>query len=135
MSATQVKPVRSRIVIQMAPINRPVETAGAVGGHGTAAADAHRSYERMITSPSSFWMAVREPFMRYDLTREDVRQVVRRGLERTSGSYRLLAELFNLPSADYERFLTFLQEYDCDVNVLPFSSMQRNDRPAIEGAV
>jgi 2-phospho-L-lactate transferase/gluconeogenesis factor (CofD/UPF0052 family) len=96
---------------------------------------ANISYERMITSPTSFWMAVREPFMRHDLTRDDVREVVRRGLARTSGSYRLLAELFNLAPTDYERFLTFLQEYECDVCVFPFSSIQRNDRTAIGGVV
>lgn len=89
------------------------------------------SYERMITSPTSFWIAVRDPFLRHDLTREDVRAVVRRGLARTSGSYQLLAELFNLPATDYERFLTFLQEHECDVCVLPFSSNQRVDPSAI----
>ena len=90
----------------------------------------------MINGPTSFWMAVREPFMRHDLTREDVREVVRRGLEHTSGSYRLLAELFNLAPTDYERFLTFLQEYECDVRILPsFSSIQRNDPTAIGGVV
>jgi hypothetical protein len=98
-----------------------------------AAADA--SYARMITGPMSFWTAVHAPFMRHDLTRADVREVVRRGLERTGGSYRLLAELFNLIPTEYERFLTFLQEYDCDVCVLPFSFVQRNDRTAIAGVV
>jgi 2-phospho-L-lactate transferase/gluconeogenesis factor (CofD/UPF0052 family) len=112
-----------------------VAGTGAVAGPLTTKAAAHTSYERMITSPTSFWMAVREPFMRHDLTREDVREVVRRGLERTSGSYRLLAELFNLAPTDYERFLTFLQEYDCEVCVLPFSSIQRNDPTAIERVV
>jgi hypothetical protein len=86
-----------------------------------AAADA--SYARMITGPTSFWTAVHAPFIRHDLTRADVREVVRRGLERTGGSYRLLAELFNLIPTDYERFLTFLHEYDCDVCSLPFSSI------------
>jgi hypothetical protein len=97
-------------------------------------ASADTSYARMITGPMSFWTAVHAPFMRHDLTRADVRQVVRRGLERTGGSYRLLAELFNLIPTDYERFLTFLHEYDCDVCVLPFSAVQRDDRMAI-GAV
>jgi hypothetical protein len=108
---------------------------GSTSRHHATAAPADISYERMITGPASFWLAVREPFMRHDLTREDVREVVRRGLERTSGSYRLLAELFNLAPTDYERFLTFLQEYDCDVCVLPFSSVQRNESTAIGGVV
>lgn len=109
--------------------------SGAMARQRTTVAAANSPYERMITSPTSFWMAVREPFMRHDMTREDVREVVRRGLERTSGSYRLLAELFNLAPTDYERFLTFLQEYDCDVCGLPFSSIQRNDRTAVGGVL
>ena len=64
---------------------------------------------------ASFWLAVRDPFIRHDLTREDVREVMRRGLVRTGGSYRLLAELFNLAPADYDGFLTFLWKYDCHV--------------------
>jgi hypothetical protein len=96
-------------------------------------ATAHGAYERMITSPTSFWVAVREPFLQHDLTRNDVREVIRRGLERTSGSYRLLAELFNLAPADYEGFLTFLQEYECDVCILPLSSVQRHQQTAIGG--
>lgn len=103
----------------------------AVGRKREAAADA--SYSRMITSPMSFWTAVHAPFIRHDLTRADVRAVVRRGLERTGGSYRLLAELFNLVPADYERFLTFLHEYDCDVYSLPCSSSQLHVPAAIDG--
>jgi hypothetical protein len=115
----------------------PVLAGGAQGEAVTrrrvpqAAADA--SYARMITGPMSFWTAVHAPFIRHDLTRADVRAVVRRGLERTGGSYRLLAELFNLIPADYERFLTFLHEYDCDVYSLPLSSSQRHVPAAIDG--
>jgi hypothetical protein len=109
---------------------RGVVYDGVMARRLTTEADASTPYERMITSATSFWMAVREPFMRHDLTRQDVRDVIRRGLERTNGSYRLLAELFNLAPTEYERFLTFLQEYDCDVCILPFSSMRRNDRTA-----
>lgn len=76
---------------------------------------ASAAYERMLTTHTSFWLAVRDPFLRHDLTRDDVRDVVRRGLARTDGSYRLAAELFNLAPTDYERFLTFLWKYGCDV--------------------
>jgi hypothetical protein len=79
------------------------------------ATSASSVYERMVIARTSFWAAVYQPFMMHDLTRADVQAVVRRGLERTSGSYLLLSELFNLPRTDYERFLTFLHEYDCDV--------------------
>src|SRR6185503_10751816 len=58
---------------------RGVVYSGAMARQGATEAAANTPYEQMITSPTSFWMAVREPFMRHDLTREDVREVVRRG--------------------------------------------------------
>ncbi|MGE5358481.1 MAG: hypothetical protein ACM3NQ_05635 [Bacteroidales bacterium] len=63
----------------------------------------------------SFWTAVYEPFMQRDLTREDVRGVVRLGLEQADGSYRLLVELFHMPATDYKRFLNFLRAYECQM--------------------
>ena len=88
---------------------------GTIARPATAEAVASVCYERMIAGGLSFWEAAYEPFMRRDLTREIVRAVVRRGLARTNGNYRLLSQLFSLPSSDYERFLAFLHEYDCDV--------------------
>ena len=114
----------ARAILRLAHRGRPRVGLRAVPGivhneakayQATAERGASLCYERMITSGTSFWAAVHEPFIRRDLTRDAVRAVVRRGLERTTGSYRLLAQLFNLPPSDYERFLTFLQKYDCDV--------------------
>ena len=50
--------------------------------------------------------------------------MVRAGLERTQGSYRLLVELFNMPPSDYKRFLSFLRKHDCQVPFQPFRSMR-----------
>ena len=35
----------------------------------------------------------------------------------TNGNYRLLVQLFNMPTEDYKRFLSFLRKHDCH---LPF---------------
>ena len=51
--------------------------------------------------------------MSRDLTREDLRAIIARGLEQTKGSYKLLIMLFNLPPGDYKRLLNFLRKYDC----------------------
>jgi transcriptional regulator with GAF, ATPase, and Fis domain len=69
-------------------------------------------FERMVKSGESFWSVVYEPFMLRDLTREDVRSLIRRGLEQTRGNYRLMAQLFNMPQADYKRFVSFLRRHD-----------------------
>ena len=69
-------------------------------------------FERLING-ASFWSEVCEPFMARDLTRRDVRQLVRMGLEQTRGSYKQLVELFNMPPQDYRRFLNFLRKFQC----------------------
>ncbi len=86
----------------------------------TPEALAEACYQRLVRGRESFWPVVYEPFMLRDLTRETVRGVVRRGLEQTKGSYRLVAELFNLPPQDYKRFLNFLQKYDCQMRFQKF---------------
>ncbi len=72
-------------------------------------------FERMVGHGEPFWAAVRAPFMARDLTRHDVREVVRLGLERTQGSYRGVVQLFNMPERDYKRFLNFLRTFGCEV--------------------
>ena len=73
--------------------------------------------DRILTQKESFWTTVYPSFMSRDVTRDDVRFVVRCGLERTHGSYRVLLELFNMNADDYKRFLGFLKQHDCH---LPF---------------
>ena len=50
-------------------------------------------FDRMFTDGASFWSEVYEPFMARDLTRHEVREVVRLGLEHTRGNYKMLVQL------------------------------------------
>jgi DNA-binding NtrC family response regulator len=72
-------------------------------------------FDRMFKERASFWAEVYEPFMTRDLTRNDVREVVRLGLEHTRGNYKLLVACFNMPPEDYKKFLNFLRKYQCHV--------------------
>jgi two-component system response regulator AtoC len=72
---------------------------------------------RMAKGGESFWSVVYPTFMARDLTRNDLRKIVQLGLENTNGNYRLLVQLFNMPTEDYKRFLSFLRKHDCH---LPF---------------
>ena len=74
-------------------------------------------YDRMMRSGDSFWTVVRDPFMQRDLTRDDLRVIVSRGLKETRGSYKGLLAVFNLEASDYKRLLNFLRKFDCH---LPF---------------
>jgi transcriptional regulator with GAF, ATPase, and Fis domain len=73
--------------------------------------------ERMLKKGESFWSVVYPVFMSRDLTRADLRKIVKLGLESTNGNYRLLTQLFNMADDDYKRFLNFLRKHDCH---LPF---------------
>lgn len=80
-------------------------------------------FERMFTNGASFWSEVYEPFMARDLTRNDVRDVVRLGLEHTRGNYKMLVQCFNMPPEDYKKFLNFLRKYQCHVPFQRFRMM------------
>lgn len=87
---------------------------------------------RMVDDGESFWAVVHVPFMSRDLSREQLRAVVRGGLERTSGNYRLMVELFNMPATDYKRFLSFLRKHDCQVPFHSYRALRsRPDTPDV----
>jgi transcriptional regulator with GAF, ATPase, and Fis domain len=72
-------------------------------------------WSRMLDDGESFWSAVYAPFISRDLTRTHLKAVVTRGLERTSGNYRLVVDLFNMQGNDYKRFLGCLRKHGCHV--------------------
>ena len=79
-----------------------------------------RLYDRLVRQGESFWTAVYEPFMLRDLTRDDLRALVTKGLHETHGSYMNLLRLFNLDRGDYKRFLNVLHKHGCHLRVAPF---------------
>ena len=100
----------------------PVQTpAPVVGGLSSAESIASRLLVQMLDEGESFWTAVYPLFVARDLTRDDLRAVVRAGLELTQGSYRDLVHRFNMPADDYKRFLGFLRKHDCH---LPFQGFR-----------
>jgi two-component system response regulator AtoC len=72
-------------------------------------------YERLIERKEPFWTTVYPLFMDRDITRDHVREIVRRGLDEARGNYRIVARLFNMEPRDYKRFLNFLRKHDCKV--------------------
>ena len=97
-----------------------VASATPVAVPGVAAAAAPQVdalVAQMLEHGESFWTVVYPLFIGRDLTRAELQSIIQRGLEATNGNYRLLVQLFNMPSADYKRFLGFLRKHDCH---LPF---------------
>jgi transcriptional regulator with GAF, ATPase, and Fis domain len=70
-------------------------------------------FERLVAGTATFWADVHQQFLKRDITRNDLREVVRRGLSATHGNYRGLLPLFGLPDDDYKRLLNFLRAHEC----------------------
>ena len=72
-------------------------------------------YTRLLTDRESFWSAVYPLYMQREITRTNVRDLVRKGLTEARGNYKIVARLFNMDQGDYKRFLNFLRKHDCQV--------------------
>jgi DNA-binding NtrC family response regulator len=96
----------------------PSTTAAAV------VAKSQQLYDRIVSNGGSFWSVAYEPFMARDLTRQDVRELIRLGLEHTRGNYKLLVTTFNMRHEEYKKFLNFLRKYQCHVPFQGFRMAQ-----------
>ena len=74
-------------------------------------------YKRLVEDRESFWTAVYPLYMQREITRSNVRDLVGKGLQEARGNYKIVAQLFNLESRDYKKFLNFLRKHECQ---LPF---------------
>ncbi|HEY7290951.1 MAG TPA: sigma 54-interacting transcriptional regulator [Vicinamibacterales bacterium] len=117
--------VRHRSTRDVVPDDLPRElltalAQEAVSSSPVAALESARAdamWRRMVVDGESFWTAVYPAFIDRDITKADLRQLIRSGLQQTQGSYRRLVELFRMDARDYKRFLAFLYQHDCH---LPF---------------
>ena len=79
-------------------------------------------YKKLVEERESFWSAVYPLYMQREITRSNVRDLVRKGLEQSRGNYKIVARLFNLEPTDYKRFLNFLRKHECQ---LPFKEYRQ----------
>jgi hypothetical protein len=70
-------------------------------------------YQKLVERQYSFWGDVHPLFLNRDITRHDLRELVRRGLRVAGGSYQELCGLFAIPAADHKRFMRLLSKYQC----------------------
>ena len=79
-------------------------------------------YKKLRDDRESFWTAVYPLYMARDITRQNVRDVIRKGLEEAKGNYKIVCRLFNMEAGDYKKFLNFLRKHDCQ---LPFKEYRQ----------
>jgi DNA-binding NtrC family response regulator len=77
-------------------------------------------YHALVQGGYSFWDHIHPLFLNRDITRHDLRELVRRGLSVSRGNYRAVLALFGMPSADYKRFMNFLSTHDCRADYREF---------------
>jgi transcriptional regulator with PAS, ATPase and Fis domain len=107
-------------VIRLDDLSPEIRVPGQAGGRPrrerrkTVADDLFR---KLIDERESFWTTVYPMYMNREITRNNVRDLVHKGLEEARGNYKIVLRLFNMEPRDYKRFLNFLRKHDCQ---LPF---------------
>jgi transcriptional regulator with PAS, ATPase and Fis domain len=95
---------------------------------------ADQLFDGLVQKQYSFWDHIYPLFLRRDLTRHDLRELLSRGLTATKGNYRALLSLFGMPASDYHRFHNFLTTHDCKLDFRTFrtgSLVTASRRPAL----
>ena len=77
-------------------------------------------FKRLVTDGESFWSVVYPLFMQREITKQSVRELVKKGLEDSRGNYKIVLRLFNMPPEDYKKFLNFLRKHDCQPSFKEF---------------
>jgi len=71
-------------------------------------------FNELIKNHNDFWEIVHKPFLRRELTKFDVKKIIKLGLMKTNGSYKKLLSLFNISESEkeYKRFMKVLSVHD-----------------------
>jgi transcriptional regulator with PAS, ATPase and Fis domain len=87
-------------------------------------------YDALVKQRASFWEYVYPMFLARDITRHDLRELVRHGLQESRGRYKSMLTLFGMPSTDYRRFMNFLAAHECSVAVREFRDGASAEAPS-----
>jgi two-component system, NtrC family, response regulator HydG len=98
-----------------AEIRQPAPTRPLTPAKSGVAPLVDELFDRLVNDRESFWNVVHPLFIARDMTRADLRALLKKGLEQAGGSYKVLVQLFNMPVSDYKRFLNFLRKHQCQV--------------------
>lgn len=77
------------------------------GGFGEDAGKVEAIWKE-LQEGRSFWDAVKAPYLDREISREEARELIQRGLKETNGRYVGLVKLFNLKDEEYKNFMRFL---------------------------
>ncbi|RFT16783.1 MAG: sigma-54-dependent transcriptional regulator [Candidatus Saccharicenans subterraneus] len=66
-------------------------------------------FEEMTKGRLSFWEVVHKRYLKHEISRDELKDIIIKGLEKSGWSFKRLLTLFNIKKADYKKFLNFLQ--------------------------
>jgi len=68
-------------------------------------------YLQMVEQGRSFWQIVKEPFLLREIKRSEVKELIRRGLQK-AGNYKALLHLFLIKPNEYKKFINFISRHN-----------------------
>src|SRR5262249_43553685 len=68
-------------------------------------------YDRLLVGDGTFWTLVHRPYLERELNRQQVRDIIVRGLAASGGQYKRLLEKFGVGPDDYLKFMDFLRHH------------------------
>jgi transcriptional regulator with PAS, ATPase and Fis domain len=92
-------------------------------------------YQALVHGGYSFWEHIHPLFLNRDITRHDIRELVRRGLTASRGNYRTLLQLFGIDAGDYKRFMNFLATHECRADFREFRNTNTDATHAVRTIV
>jgi DNA-binding NtrC family response regulator len=72
-------------------------------------------FAKVQASRESFWSSVYPLFMKREITRSDLRELIRRAYQSARGNADELVRLLNMPHTDRQKFQRFLRKYGCEL--------------------
>ncbi len=71
-------------------------------------------FHKMVHGGKSFWEVVHKPFLKRELNRREVKEIISLGLKKTGGSYKELLSLFNAGEGkeDYKKFIDIIRHFN-----------------------
>ena len=86
-------------------------------GHGISLSVGEELFSRIQGTGESFWSAVYPLFMKREITRTDLRDLISRAFQKARGNAEELVEVLNMPASDRPKFARFLRKYGCELHI------------------
>jgi DNA-binding NtrC family response regulator len=96
------------------PVGIRPRQRGNRAAHGQRPTVGEDLFARVKTTGESFWSAVYPLFMKREITRGDLRDLIRRALDAARGNVDGLVRVLNMPGSDRPKFEKFLRKYGCE---------------------